>query len=70
DAVLVTGTPGADAARLTAIILLTGDAQLLTRLQGQQGDARGGNMSPGLPGDVLGGGTPTPPRDPREPPPR
>ncbi|HEX8178108.1 MAG TPA: hypothetical protein VF525_01055, partial [Pyrinomonadaceae bacterium] len=44
DAVLVTGTPGADAARLTAIILLTGDAELLTRLQGQQGDARRANM--------------------------
>ncbi|HEX8069357.1 MAG TPA: hypothetical protein VF546_05370 [Pyrinomonadaceae bacterium] len=75
DAVLVTGTPGADAARLTAIILLTGDEELLGRLQRLQPGRDGENMSPGLPGDVLGGGVSnetrgtTDPRDPRQPPP-
>jgi hypothetical protein len=69
DAVLVTGTPGADAQHLTAIILLTGEADFLNRLQ-QLGTRAGQNMSPGLPGDVLGGGIPAEPRDPREPPPQ
>lgn len=59
DAVLVTGTPAAaDASHLTTITLVTGDAQLMKRwqqLQGQGGGPR--NMSPGLPGDVIGGGT-------------
>lgn len=69
DAVLVTATPGADAAHLTAIILLTGEAEFLSRLQRLAG-GEGRNMSPGLPGDVLGGGTPvTGDRDPRDPPP-
>jgi hypothetical protein len=69
DAVLVTATPTTDAARLTAIILLTGEAEFISRLQRLGGPA-GLNMSPGLPGDVLGGGTPTTgDRDPHEPPP-
>ncbi len=68
DAVLVTGTPGADAAHLTAIILLTGEADFLGRLQ-RLGTRDGQNASPGLPGDVLGGGVPSEPRDPRDPPP-
>jgi hypothetical protein len=68
DAVLVTGTPGADATHLTAIILLTGEAGFLGRLQ-QMAPRDGQNASPGLPGDVLGGGVPAEPRDPRDPPP-
>jgi hypothetical protein len=75
DAVLVTGTPGADATRLTAIIVLTGDQELLARLQRLHPERDGENMNPGLPGDVLGGGASndtrgtTDPRDPRQPPP-
>jgi hypothetical protein len=69
DAVLVTATPTTDAARLTAIILLTGEMEFIGRLQ-RFGNPTGQNMSPGLPGDVLGGGTPTTgDRDPHEPPP-
>ncbi|HEY0380313.1 MAG TPA: hypothetical protein VGC87_25600 [Pyrinomonadaceae bacterium] len=59
DVVMVTGTPtSADASRVTAITLVTGDPELMKRLQqfqGQGGGQRG--MSPGLPGDVVGGGT-------------
>jgi len=58
DAVNVTGTPGADASRVTAITLVTGDADTLRRMQpGQRGGQGGRGMSPGLPGDVVGGGT-------------
>ncbi|MCA1632048.1 MAG: hypothetical protein LC774_17325 [Acidobacteria bacterium] len=53
---LITGSTGADASRVTALMLLTGDAKFLRRLQRRVGeDLR--NMSPGLPGSVLGGGT-------------
>ena len=56
DAVIITGTAGADAKRLTAVSLVTGEAELLRRMQpGGRGGER--NMSPGLPGDVMGGGT-------------
>lgn len=55
DAVIITGTTGADAARLTAVSLVTGEADLLRLLQRGGGGER--NMSPGLPGDVMGGGT-------------
>ncbi len=68
DAVLITGTPGADATHLTAISLLTGEAEFIGRLQ-RLGSDNGANMSPGLPGSVLGGGIPMGERDPREPPP-
>lgn len=56
DAVLVTGSTGADASRLTALMLVTGDSDFLRRLQRRVGDDLR-NMSPGLPGSVLGGGT-------------
>lgn len=59
DAVMITGTAGADASRVTAATLITGDAEIMQRLQRFQ-RGRGGqrdNMSPGLPGDVVGGGT-------------
>jgi hypothetical protein len=56
DTVLVTGSTGADASRLTALMLVTGDADFLRRLQRRVGDDLR-NMSPGLPGTVLGGGT-------------
>ena len=60
DVVILTGTASApsDQLRITAIILVTGDTAVMKRLQqlqGQDGGLR--NMSPGLPGDVIGGGT-------------
>lgn len=55
DAVIITGTSGADATRLTAVSLITGEADLLRLFQ--RGPGGGRNMSPGLPGDVMGGGT-------------
>lgn len=59
DVVMVTGTPTApDASRVTAITLVTGDPELMRRLQQFQGQGPGQRgMSPGLPGDVVGGGT-------------
>jgi hypothetical protein len=57
DMVLVNGTMAADSSRVTAISLMTGEAEFLRRLQGSPG--RDGQMNPGLPGDVLGGGTGT-----------
>jgi len=58
DAVVVTGTAGADAERVTAVSLLTGEPELLTRLQSfGRGQGGRGNMSPGLPGTVMGGNT-------------
>src|SRR5256714_1903758 len=66
DAVVVTATPGADASHVTAITLVTGDADFLRRLQQMQRGGEGGRgMSPGLPGDVIGsgnGGTREPPQ--------
>lgn len=67
DAVVVTLTPGANASRATVVSLLTGPAEML---RGMQMFQRGGpegqrGMSPGLPGDVMGGGqgpTREPPR--------
>ena len=60
DAVIVMGTTEADDSRVTAATLVTGDAELIQRMQRfQRGGGRGqrGNMSPGLPGTVTGGGT-------------
>ena len=59
DVVMVTGTPvGGNASRVTAITLITGDPELMKRLQQFQGPGGGQRgMSPGLPGDVVGGGT-------------
>ena len=59
DAVMITGTPTSpDASRVTAITLVTGDPELMRRLQQFQGQGAGQRgMSPGLPGDVVGGGT-------------
>ena len=60
DVVIVTGSQtGADKSRLTAITLLTGDADFLKRLIQLQGrpNRDGQNMSPGLPSDVVGGGS-------------
>ncbi|HEV7859144.1 MAG TPA: hypothetical protein VGO91_11050 [Pyrinomonadaceae bacterium] len=70
DAVFVIGTPGNNASRATAITLITGDAEFLNRLQQFQGrpNRDGRNTSPGLPGDVLGGGAANrdqPPTQPR-----
>lgn len=59
DVVMVTGSAsGADNSRLTAMTLLTGDADFLKRLMQFQGrpSRDGQNMSPGLPSDVAGGG--------------
>lgn len=56
DTLLVNGSTGADSSRVTALMLVTGDADFLRRLQRRVGDDLR-NMSPGLPGTVLGGGT-------------
>jgi hypothetical protein len=66
DAVVVTVTPGADPARATVVSLLTGSAEVLRGMQQfQRGPEGQRGMSPGLPGDVIGGGqgpTREPPR--------
>jgi hypothetical protein len=61
DVVMVTGSQaGANNTRLTAVTLVTGDAEFLKRLMQLQGrpNRDGQNMSPGLPSDVVGGGSP------------
>ena len=67
DMVVVTATPGADASRATVVSLVTGAADVIRAMQQfQRGPDGPRGMSPGLPGDVLGGGQgPV-----REPPPR
>ncbi len=54
DTVFVQASEGADPSRLTAIMVLTGDATFMSRFL-QNGPNRG-PQSPGLPGDVIGGG--------------
>ncbi|MEK6280052.1 MAG: hypothetical protein AABN95_06825 [Acidobacteriota bacterium] len=54
DSVFVSGSEGADASRVTAIMLVTGEPAFMSRFL-QQGPNRG-PQSPGLPGDVIGGG--------------
>jgi hypothetical protein len=56
DGVMVTATPGADASTVTAVSIVSGDAEFIRRMQ-QRGEGRQRGMSPGLPGDVIGGGT-------------
>ena len=56
DTVMVMGTGTADKSRVVAATLITGDAELLQRLQ-RRGPGRAENMSPGLPSGVMGGGT-------------
>ncbi len=60
DSVFVSGTQGADSARMTAITLVTGDPTFIGRML-QTGPNRG-PQNPGLPGDVLGGGVGNPER--------
>ncbi|HEX6184373.1 MAG TPA: hypothetical protein VFZ44_10875 [Pyrinomonadaceae bacterium] len=66
DAVVVTVTPSADTTRATVVSLLTGSAEALRSMQQfQRGPEGQRGMSPGLPGDVIGGGqgpTREPPR--------
>jgi hypothetical protein len=57
DGVLITATPGADASSVTAVSIVAGDAEVLRRMQQRGGEGRQRGMSPGLPGDVIGGGT-------------
>ncbi|PYS49589.1 MAG: hypothetical protein DMF68_09565 [Acidobacteria bacterium] len=59
DGVMINGTPSSsDPSHITAIRLTAGDAAIVKRLQQFQGRPGGQrNMSPGLPGDVVGGGT-------------
>ena len=59
DTVFVSGTQ-ADPSRMTAIMLVTGDPTFVGRML-QTGPNRG-PQSPGLPGDVLGGGVGNPER--------
>ena len=65
DMVFVSGSEGSDSSRVTAILLVTGDPTFMSRFI-QTGPNRG-PQSPGLPGDVIGGGVgpaerPTSPR--------
>ena len=60
DTVFVSGTQGADASHMTAVMLVTGDPTFVGRML-QTGPNRG-PQSPGLPGDVLGGGVGNPER--------
>ncbi|HWS90264.1 MAG TPA: hypothetical protein VN282_25060 [Pyrinomonadaceae bacterium] len=66
DAVVVTVTPGADASQATVVSLVTGPAETIRAMQQfGRGEGPRGPNSPGLPGDVLGGGqgpTREPPR--------
>lgn len=57
DGVMVTATPGADASSVTAVSIVSGDAEFIRRMQQRGGEGRQRGMSPGLPGDVIGGGT-------------
>jgi Cu/Ag efflux protein CusF len=59
DMVVVQGTPSAaDASHITVINLTTGDAALMKRMQQFQGRPGGDrNLSPGLPGSVVGTGS-------------
>lgn len=58
DAVVITGTNGADAGRVTAASLVTGDAEFFRLLQRfLRGPGAGGPSSTGLPGDIIGGNT-------------
>lgn len=64
DVVMVTGSQTGNS-RLTAMMLVTGDADFIKRLLQFQGrpNRDGQNMSPGLPSDVVGGGTTTTTRE-------
>jgi hypothetical protein len=62
DTVFVSGSEGANPSRMTAIMLVTGDPTFMSRFL-QTGPNRG-PQSPGLPGDVMGGGVGTPERPP------
>ena len=62
DVVFVSGSEGSDPSRMTAIMLITGDPAFMQRFL-QRGPNRG-PQSPGLPGQVIGGGV-----GPAEPPP-
>jgi hypothetical protein len=67
DGVVITVTPGADVSRATVVSLVTGASETIRAMQQFQrgGDGPRGPNSPGLPGDVLGGGqgpTREPPR--------
>jgi hypothetical protein len=66
DAVMITGTGTNDASRVIAAAVITGDAEILQRLQ-RRGPGRAENMSPGLPSGVMGGGTGEPPERPTPP---
>ena len=58
DTVLVTATTGASPDRVTAVSLLTGEAEFITRLLRTQGRGGPRDTNTGLPGDVIGGGAP------------
>ena len=62
DVIFVSGSEGTDRSRMTAMMLITGDPAFMQRFL-QRGPNRG-PQSPGLPGQVMGGGV-----GPAEPPP-
>jgi hypothetical protein len=55
DAVLITSTSAVDTPRITAVSIVTGDADLQSVLQRSQGGRNNSPNSPGLPGNVGGG---------------
>lgn len=56
DTVFIMGSTKDNPSNITAITLITGDAESLQRLQGRPNNRDGRGMNPGLPGDVIGGG--------------
>ncbi len=65
DMVFVSGSEGADPSKVTAIMLVTGDPTFMSRFIPTRPNR--GPQSPGLPGDIIGGGVgpaerPTSPR--------
>jgi len=56
DTILAIATRSDTPSRVTAVTLLTGDTEFIKRLQGRQGRPLPQVQSPGLPGDVMGGG--------------
>ncbi|HEY3039264.1 MAG TPA: hypothetical protein VGJ66_11035 [Pyrinomonadaceae bacterium] len=60
DTVFVSGSEGTNPSHMTAVMLVTGDPAFMNRFL--QTGPNGGPQSPGLPGDVMGGGVGTPER--------
>jgi hypothetical protein len=57
DAILITGSGSAEASRLTAVSIITGDPALQQFLMRMGGGTPSSPSSPGLPGNISGGNT-------------